>query len=145
MASRNPAGVPTDIRSKIKNARQAAPDYVVPQSEPGLPHPVIRDPLTGYPKPKPTPKPSKHLQVKHRKSLEYGPKGYKRKASVGKGKVYITPTRKTKPKASKIGTAKGEWRKAGEFWKMRRFTREQRMDFRKKRQAVFGGPDDGRQ
>lgn len=42
----------------------------------------------------------------------------------------VTLLRKNKPKASKIGGAKGEWRRVDGGWKRRRFTAKQRQLFR---------------
>lgn len=41
--------------------------------------------------------------------------------------------RKNKPKASKIGGAKGEWRRVEGGWKRRRFTAAQRKTFRSRK------------
>lgn len=130
MASRYSGPPPTDIRSNIRKTLRRE-DRVVPQGEPGLPiHPINRNPQVP-----PSLKGAERFSKKGNGDLS-------RKGNV-KVNMPATPTRKVKPKKSKIGTQKGDWRKVGNLWKQRRFTIQERREFRS-RDKVFGGPDDGR-
>lgn len=144
MASRYSGPPPTDIRTNIRKTLKRE-DRVVPQGEPGLPmHPIAH-----YPHVPPSLKGGEPFKSK-------GNKGLARKGNVPfkgeikgksrKGNVQYkgsTAVRKVKPKKSQIGSQKGDWRKVGKLWKQRRFTIQQRREFRS-RDKVFGGPDDGR-
>lgn len=134
--ARKLTGTPTDLRSKIKSARQAAPGTVIPQStpEPGFTHPIVRDPI-GLGDVKPTPKPSKTLDTK---TQLHGPPVHDKYTAKG-----YRFRKKVKPKKSKLGAQKGAWRKVDNGWKRRRFTIQERREFRSK-DDTFGGPKDGR-
>ena len=77
--------------------------------------------------------------TKNAKVPAYTVKGHK---ADGKVKVGYATRKKVKPKM--LGRDKGDWRKVGDVYKQRRFTFDQRQNFRAKRAPTFGGPKDGR-